>query len=120
WAKVCCTKPPYRGDSCNVTKSASPVLSIHLVRLFFFHFAQRARWAAAIFSRAAADMGRSTLGARERLAFPSRPARLPRAANAALSRSISPCTHCFSFCSCRVTPVRFVMVPLGQALQQPI
>ena len=43
------------------------MLSIHLIRLFFFHFAQRARWAAAIFLRAAADMGLRTLGARKRL-----------------------------------------------------
>src|SRR5260370_14343289 len=89
---------------------------LYLVRLFFFHSAQRARWAAAIFLRAAPDIGLRTLGARERLAFPSGPPRPPRAANAAFSRSISPCTRCFSFRSFRITPVRFVIVPLGQAL----
>ena len=32
-------------------------VSLHLPRLAAFHFAQRARWAAAIRLRAAADMG---------------------------------------------------------------
>src|SRR5208282_2965284 len=108
--------PLTRGDSWNVTKPASPVLSLQLVRLFFFHLAQRARWAAAIFLRAAADMGLRTLGMRDPLDFRSSPPRLPRAANAAFRCSISPCTRCFSFRSFRIIPVRFVIVPLGQAL----
>ena len=56
-------------------------MAFHLVRLFFFHFAQRERWAAAIFLREAADIGLRTLGMRDPLDFRSSPPRLPRPAN---------------------------------------
>jgi hypothetical protein len=83
----------------------------YLFRLAAFHFAQRARWAAAIRLRAAADIGLRPLGLRIPFDFLSEVPRLPKAANAAFSRAISPCTRFLSFLNCRTTPVSLGMVP---------
>ena len=70
----------------------------HLVRLFFFPFAQRARWAAAIFLRAALDMGLRTWGMRDPLDFAPAPRHFPGpptrrlAAPFLRARAVFPCS----------------------------
>jgi hypothetical protein len=96
------------------------VFPSYLRRRAAFHFAQRARWAAAIRLRAAVDIGLRFFGSRIPLDFPPTPPRLPKAANAAFSCCITPCTRSLSFRNCWTTPFRFSMVPLGRALYQRV
>ena len=82
-----------------------------------FHLAQRARWAAAIRLRAAADIGlRFPLVVRARTDPRFSPPTPPRAFKAVSNCSSLLCTCALSFSNCRTALVRFSMSPLGQEL----
>ena len=97
------------------------VVYVHLLRLAAFHFAQRARWAAAIRLRAAADMVLrflATVGTPVELRFGL--TSLPRTFKAVSNPSTSLRARSLSFFNCPSTVVRLSMVPLGQALYQRV
>jgi hypothetical protein len=91
---------------------AAVVFFPYLLRLAAFHFAQRARWAAAIRLRAAADI---TLGFMPSVrARPTFPLDSPRPASAL--RAESNCSNFLRACSlsffnCRTALARFIMIP---------